>query len=236
MFKPVKSTTIFEAILDQIKNLLVTKQLKVGQKMPSELELSESLGISRSSLREALGILRILGIIEPKTGEGTVIRQASPENLKKIMSLVAVSRGINMEDLFEIRTMVEMYAVRSAAARRTDQDLASMRRFLSQLDNEFANQEMEIESDYQFHRSIVEASKNSMLMMLTELISGLLEEQITTTRRRFSNTDVLKNFQRQHWAIYRFIEQRHTKEAEAAMLEHLNYAQQEMNLRPFYIE
>jgi GntR family transcriptional regulator, transcriptional repressor for pyruvate dehydrogenase complex len=237
MFKPVKSTTIFEAILDQIRNLLVTKQLTVGQKMPSEIELAESLSISRSSLREALGILRMLGMIEAKTGEGTVIRQASPENLKKVMSLVAVSRGIATEDLFEMRTMLEIYSVRSASVRRTEQDLESMRHWLAQMDNESANQEREVESDYQFHRSIVEASKNSMLIMQTELISGLLEEQIRSTRIKFANSgEILAVFQKQHWDIYRAIEKRKMKEAEAAMLEHMTYAQQEMHLRPAFIE
>ncbi|BCJ85697.1 FadR/GntR family transcriptional regulator [Effusibacillus dendaii] len=236
MFKAIRHKKIFEEILDQIKELLITKKLKVGQKIPPELELSESWGISRSSVREALRVLDVLGIIEAKTGEGTIIKQADPENLKNIMSLVALSRGIDTIELFEVRTVIEMYSVRLAALNRTDHDLSVLKRYLIKLDDLYVNQEMEIESDFYFHRWIVEASKNKILVMLMEMISGLLEEQIRETRSLLSaSNETLKRFQNQHWEIFQAIEQKQPVRAEKAVLDHLNYAQHELGLQPKFV-
>jgi GntR family transcriptional repressor for pyruvate dehydrogenase complex len=236
MFKAVRQKKIFEVILDQIKELLITKQLKVGQKMPTEMELSETLGISRSSLREALRILDVLGIIEAKAGEGTLIKPTEPENLRNIMSLVALSRGIDPVELYEVRTVIEMYAARMAAMRRTDEDLHALKFHLSKLDNQFENQALEIESDFYFHRTIVNASKNNVLVMLIEMISGLLEEQIRETRSQFaSSKTTLEHFQSQHWEVYQAIVDQQPERAEEAMLEHLIYAQKELGIRVDYV-
>lgn len=236
MFKVIKQKKIFEVILDQFKDLLMTKKLKIGQRIPTEMELSETWGISRTSLREALKVLNVLGIIEAKAGEGTIIKQADPENLKNIMSLVALSRGIDTVELYEVRTVIEMYSVRLAAMRRTDEDLAALKQHLAKMEHDYVNKELEIESDFYFHRSIVEASKNKILIMLMEMISGLLEEQIRETRSKLaSSVGTLKQFQKQHWDIFRAIEQQLPERAESAMLEHMNYAQQELGFHPRYV-
>lgn len=233
MFKTVKNKKIFEVILDQIKELLLKKELVVGQKIPSEIELSESLGISRSSLREALRILDVLGIIEARAGEGTIVKQADPENLKNIMSLVALSRGIDTVELFEVRTVIEMYAARLAALHRSERDLAEIRHHLRRMDDKSLNDEEGIASDYYFHSAIVQASNNKILIMVMELIAGLLEEQIRTTRKRLA-AGILKRFQQQHWEIYSAIEGGKPEQAEAAVMEHMNYAQQELGFQPRY--
>jgi GntR family transcriptional repressor for pyruvate dehydrogenase complex len=232
MFKTVKNKKIFEEILDQIKELMVTKQLIVGQKMPSEIELSGSLGISRSSLREALRVLDVLGIIEAKAGEGTVIKQADPESLKNIMSLIAVSKGLDTVELFEVRTFLEVESASLAALRRTDSDLELIKTNLIQMDGPQLNKEREAFLDFLFHQSIVKASKNRMLVMLMELISGLLEEQIRTTRNQVAaSAKVIKHFQNQHWAIYQSIENQDRDGAKKNMFEHFSYAQLELGLQ-----
>jgi GntR family transcriptional repressor for pyruvate dehydrogenase complex len=231
MFKTIKNKKIFEEVLDQIKELLITKQLKLGQKIPNEIELSESMGISRSSLREAFKVLSVLGILEGKAGEGTIIKQANPENLKSIMSLVAVSKGLDTLELFEVRTMLEVESASLAAKRRTDSDLREIEDILIQMDSQYANQEAETYFDFLFHQSIVKASKNKMLGMLMEVISDLLGEQIRTTRRQLAtSSEVLKRFQDQHWAIYRSIADNNPDEAKSLMLGHFNYAQIELGL------
>jgi GntR family transcriptional repressor for pyruvate dehydrogenase complex len=231
MFKAVKNKKLFEVILDQIKDLLVTDNLKVGQKIPSEIELSQSLGVSRSSLREALKILSVLGMLESKTGEGTIIRKAEPENLKSLMSLVAVSRGLDTVELFEIRMILEMHSASLAANRRNQEDLNTIKKYLTQMDSEHVNQETEAASDYSFHIAIVETSKNSILVMLMELISGLLGEQIKETRKKLSSSSkFMEKIQNQHWKIYEAIKEENPEKSHEAMLEHLTYAQQELGI------
>lgn len=233
MFKTIKKKKKFEEVLDQMKTLLLNKKLKVGQKLPNELELSESMGISRSSLREALKILSMIGIIESKSGEGTIIKRADPENLQSIMSLVAVSRGLDTNELFEVRVILEMASARYAAIRRTDEDLKVINNILQELDKNYNtdNQEENSNFDFQFHRSIVSATKNKMLMLLTEVISDLLGEQIRTTRTIFSTSPtVLTRFQNEHWEIFQAIKEQNPEKASQLMASHLELSRSEFKI------
>lgn len=231
MFKTIGKKKKFEEVLDQIRHLLITKKLKVGQKLPNEIELSESMGISRSSLREAFTILSMLGIIEGKSGEGTIIKQANPENLKGIMSLVAVSRGLDTNELLEVRVTLEMAAAGYAAKRRTEQNLREINNILIEMDHHYVNQdeEAEVHSDFLFHQAIVKASQNRMLVMLIEVISDLLGEQIRATRNELATSrEVLKRFQEEHWAIYEAIKEQDSVRANQLMSSHLERAQAEL--------
>jgi GntR family transcriptional repressor for pyruvate dehydrogenase complex len=234
MFSVINKKKKFEEVLDQIKKLLITKKLKIGQKLPNEIELSESMGISRSSLREAFKVLSVLGIIEGKSGEGTIIKQANPENLKNIMSLVAISKGLNTNELFEVRTILETAAVKFTAERRTEVGLQQMKNILLEMDNlqnQDGDEEEQANFDFLFHQSIVSASQNRMLLTLVEVISDLLGEQIKTTRSELATSpDILKRFQEEHWAIYRSIEKKDGEEAQRIMSAHLTCAQADLGL------
>lgn len=232
MFSVINKKKKFEEVLDQIKKLLITKKLKIGQKLPNEIELSESMGISRSSLREAFKVLSVLGIIEGKSGEGTVIKQANPENLKNIMSLVAISKGLNTDELFEVRIILEKAAARYTAARRTDEDLLHIENILIEMDQlPYEDQEKQAYFDFLFHQSIVMASQNKMLLMLVEVISDLLGEQIKHTRSELAASPaILKRFQEEHWAIYRAIANKSIEEAENKMEAHLTRAQADLGV------
>lgn len=232
MFSVINKKKKFEEVLDQIKKLLITKKLKIGQKLPNEIELSESMGISRSSLREAFKVLSVLGIIEGKSGEGTIIKQANPENLKNIMSLVAISKGLNTNELFEVRTILETAAVKFTAERRTEEGLQKMKNILLEMDNlPYEDEEEQANFDFLFHQSIVSASQNRMLLILVEVISDLLGEQIKTTRSELATSpEILKRFQEEHWAIYRAIVKKDCEEAQRIMSAHLTCAQADVGL------
>lgn len=226
MFQTVRHKKVFEEILDQIKEMLINDQLSVGQRIPPEIRLAETLGVSRSSLREALRILDVLGIIEAKTGEGTVIRRADPENLKNLMTLVAVSGGIDTVDLYEARCAIEVEAAGLAASRRNDDDLEEINKILKKMDV-ISNDEMSAQSDYLFHRAIVKASQNEVLKMLMSFIADLLGEQIRDTRQQLPE-EILSHFQAQHQKIFEGIRNRDSEAAARAMREHLTYAQEKM--------
>lgn len=234
MFKEVKKKKKFEVVLDQIKHLLQTNQLKTGQKLPGEIELSERLGISRSSLREAYTILSILGIIEARTGEGTIIKQAEPENLKSIMSLVAVSNNMSMEDLFEARIILEKSATELAAVNRTEDDINTINELLKEADRAYIEGDRIAQTNYDFlfHRAITESSKNQVLVMLNAITSDLLNEQIQTTRRMLSTSpDVLERFQNEHWSIFEAIKSQDANLAVKLVDEHLRNSKLEMGLK-----
>lgn len=233
MFKEVKKKNKFEEVLDQIKELLLRKQLKIGQKLPNEIELSEKLGISRASLREAYTVLRTLGIIEGRSGEGTVIKKAQPENLSSIMSLVAVSNEMKMDDLFDTRIILERAVSRLAAVNRTEEDLLEIHHILSQATESYDNKDKEKQAnfDFLFHKSLVSSTKNKVLVMLVEIISGLLNEQIEATRSKLSTSpEVLERFHHEHYSIYEAIKEKNADKAEQLMEEHLRNSQIELGI------
>lgn len=228
MFRELKKRNRFEEIIEQIKNLLMSKKLKVGQKLPGEIELSESLGVSRSSLREALKVLNILGIIESKAGEGTVIQQAQPENLKEIMSLIALSGGLDMDELFEARKVFETATIEIVAERRTELELQCIENILEEMDKNYEESSAEEQStyDYLFHKSLLEASDNKLLVIIIGVISDLLREQIRVTRSGLATSpEVLRRFQAEHWEIYYAIKDKDPLKASELMEAHLSNAQ-----------
>lgn len=228
MFQSVRQKKVFEEILDQIKEMLASGELVVGQKIPPETQLAEMLNVSRSSLREALRVLNVLGIIEAKTGEGTVIRHADPENLKNLLTFVAVSQGINTVELYEARRAIEVEAAGLAAVRRNEENLEKMYQALIEMDK--SNNADSSLFDYAFHREIVNSTRNSTLIMLISFISGLMGEQITDTRRQFSPyPEIMGKLQEQHWEIYKGIMDKNPEWAREKMHEHLLLAQKLLN-------
>ncbi|MCM3566948.1 FadR/GntR family transcriptional regulator [Neobacillus mesonae] len=227
----MKNKKICEEILEQMKELLVSGHLTVGQRIPSEIELSETLGVSRSSLREALRVLDVLGIIEAKTGDGTFIKEAKMENIGNIMTLVALSKELETSDLYEVRIILESYAASLAAERRSNEDLAIAKKYLLKADNGSTGEEGSL-LDHLFHSSVIKASKNNVLVMLMDMISGLLSEQIKSTRTLFSSSaELMELIQKQHWEIYDAIEQQKPLEAQKKVFDHLNNAKIIINLK-----
>ena len=106
------------------------------------------------------------------------------------MSLVAISKGLDTQELFEVRITLETAAASFAAERRSDTDLQNIKSILIKMDEYFVNQdeEAEIQFDFLFHQSIVKASQNRMLLLLIEVISDLLGEQIRTTRSELATS------------------------------------------------
>jgi GntR family transcriptional repressor for pyruvate dehydrogenase complex len=233
MFKKIRKKKKFEEVLDQFRHLLMSNTLVKGQRLPNEIDLSKSMGISRSSLRESLKILSLLGIIDGRPGEGTTIKEAEPENLKSIISLVLVSKEINTQELFEVRVILESSATGYAAKRRTEADLKRLHSILTNLDQSYkdGNEKMATTYDMLFHQAIVLASQNKVLIMLEEMISDLLEEQIIMTRTVLSSAPaILDRFQNEHWGIYTAIEQMDHAEAEILMKSHLENSQTEVKV------
>ncbi len=77
IFKPIKTKKIYEEVVDQLKMMLTAGELKPGDKLPSERDMAESLGVSRASVREALTTLEAIGILEIKPGEGTFVKHTN---------------------------------------------------------------------------------------------------------------------------------------------------------------
>ena len=107
MLSPVKNLKIYELVMEQIKDLVKKGQLMSGDKLPSERELCEKLEVSRSSVREALKALQMLGLIESKHGEGNFIKENFEDSLLEPLSIVFLLLGSKNEEVLELRRVIE---------------------------------------------------------------------------------------------------------------------------------
>lgn len=160
-----------QAIL-KIKQMILSGQLKPGDRLPPEKELSESLGLSRSSLREAVKALEIIHVLDVRRGDGTYVTSLKPDVLLGAMSFVAdIHQDSSVLELFAVRRILEPAAAAMAAARATPADVARLRELLSQVGAGTAVDNL-VAHDVVFHRSVNELSGNAYLTSLLDSLSG----------------------------------------------------------------
>lgn len=132
LFRPAKQNRIFEDVVEQIQEAILSGQLRDGDKLPPERELREMLQTSRSTIREALRVLEQKGLIEIRlgTGGGAVVKAVSSETITESLALLIASRSISIKHLYEFRERVEGDVAALATERCTPEHIAHLRRLL----------------------------------------------------------------------------------------------------------
>ena len=138
LFRPAKQNRIFEDVVEQIQEAILSGQLKAGDRLPPERELRETLQTSRSTIREALRVLEQKGLIEIRlgTGGGAMVKAVSSETITESLALLIASRSISIEHLYEFRERVEGDVAALATERCTAEHIASLRQLLKEAHTE----------------------------------------------------------------------------------------------------
>ncbi|WP_347862589.1 GntR family transcriptional regulator [Salimicrobium sp. PL1-032A] len=126
--EPVK-TKVYEGVLHKLKEFIDENGVEPGDKLPSERELSEQLKVGRSSIREALRALELLGLIETRRGEGTFLKEYEDFHMVELLSTFILNRSKTPEELSTAMNMVEKEVV-TIAMKRTDKELESLKNLL----------------------------------------------------------------------------------------------------------
>jgi GntR family transcriptional repressor for pyruvate dehydrogenase complex len=160
-----------EAIL-KIKAMILSGELGPGDRLPPEKELSEALGLSRSSLREAVKALAIIRVLDVRRGDGTYVTSLSPSLLLDAMSFVVdIHRDDSVLELFEVRRILEPAAVVLATPRLDAADIAHLRALMAQVDATTSADDL-VANDMVFHRYIAERAGNAYLTGLLDTLSS----------------------------------------------------------------
>lgn len=154
---------VYQEILLEINNLIKEDGLKPGDRLPSERELAERLRVGRSSVREALRALELLGLITTRRGEGTFIQSYRQNKLIDIIGFFILKDFKTRRDLVEMRKILEIDAVRLACSRATEKHYSEMERIIILAEEKIDKGEIPAEEDYLFHRAICRSSRNSVL-------------------------------------------------------------------------
>lgn len=160
-----------EAIV-KIKDMLLSGELRPGDRLPPEKELSERLGLSRNSLREAVKALELIRVLDVRRGDGTYVTSLEPRLLLEAVSFVVdLHQDHTVLDLFEVRRLLEPAAAAMATAKAGPDDLAQLAEMLDEVGPDTSVENL-VAHDLKFHGLISELSGNSYLSTLLESLSG----------------------------------------------------------------
>lgn len=217
----------YEEIKDQLQQMIMDGKLKVGDKLPSTKEMSESFGVGRSTTREALSALKAMGLIEIRQGGGCRVIRNSPSDitLPELDSL-RMNREILLE-LLEARQSLEVSNASVAALKRTNEDLTEFKLLIVQMERS-VGQDVEGErTDLLFHLTLAKATHNSIMLRLFESIANQLETAIREVRRveLYANQQVAQRLYMEHSAIYEAVLKQDSELAGLRMKQHLQHVE-----------
>ncbi|CEP68510.1 Transcription regulator HTH, GntR [Moorella glycerini] len=227
--RPIRPKKIYEEIVQQIKDLIGEGNLKPGDRLPSERELSERLAVSRASVREALSALAAMGVIDIRPGEGTFVRNIRNGAIVEPLAMALLLDRQAAMELLEARQALEGEAAHLAARRAGPEDLEKMAEILKEMERDLRKGTLGEEADLRFHLAIAEAARNSVLARLMHTVSYTMRQALRTSRQRlYTTTGNLELLFEQHQRIYEAIKAHNPRAARRAICEHLRFVEREL--------
>lgn len=174
-FETVRRNKVYEEVARQIERLIL-KKLQPGDKLPSERELAETLGVSRSSIRDAIRSLELMGMVEPRQGAGTIVLEVSAESLINPLANALKRKEELVGELLDFRKMLEPPLAARAAANATPEEIEEMEDILDRQQKKLSQGENAIAEDSEFHYTIALASGNSVVLKVLDTLMDLLRD------------------------------------------------------------
>lgn len=211
----VERAPLYEVILDRLRDYARDAGLRRGAQLPSERDLAEQLGTSRASVKQALVVLEVQGLVETRHGGGTFLLQ---DELSAESVTTLVDRRARLPYVMEARAGLECQLAELAAQRRSETDLELMEESLRHMAADVAGTGNGAEGDRMFHKAIADAGRNPLLArFLAEIATEINETRVESLRQPGRPAQSL----RQHQAIVDAIRLQDPRRARQAMLRHL---------------
>ena len=184
-FKNIKHESVVDEIIEVFKQKLISGDLKPGQKLPSESELVEQLGVGRSALREAIKMLSALGVVDVRRGDGTyIVEEVSSESLNELVFQIILEAGINLE-LLGLRKLLQIGYCRLCAEKASAGDIKIIEKAANNFENLVYRDDRNIEqltqADLNFHYSIIDATKNLLVIRICRAVEEMFFGSIRNT-------------------------------------------------------
>ena len=231
--QPNGNGRFYEYVIDNIRQMIASGELKAGQKLPSERELAEKFNVSRVPIREALKILEYMGVLDSSPGDGTYVKNTSAQNLVTKLNFSFTATADTIRDLVELRIVLETFAAYHAAQRRTDEDIAEIRQLLQDMRAAKKNNDGSPEAvqklraySHGFHRGIVKAAHNVVLSNVYEYLYELLDisRQFTISTSGISYSSIVA-----HEALFAKVIEGDAEGARQCMEEHMEDVRYNLN-------
>ncbi len=230
VYKLVRTSRLYEQIVQQIEQSIVKGALKPGDQLPAERDLALRFGVSRTAVREAVKALREKGLVEAYSGRGTFITDGTTQAVRQSLDLmVKIGQVEGSTQLAEVRAILEPGIAALAATRIQESELATMREAVAVMDRAEQDPDAYIEADLDFHLALAEGAGNPIILSLLDSIVGMLREQ---RLRIFRVPGGPQRGQIHHKQILDAIERHDAQDARKAMTAHLEQVREDSQSPP----
>jgi GntR family transcriptional regulator, transcriptional repressor for pyruvate dehydrogenase complex len=182
-YQPLERRKVYEQIAEQLLGQIGSGRLRPGDVLPPERELTESFGVGRSSIREALRMLESQGVISAVNGGALVVAEAANPLNSSLRLLFTLDARTGIHDLFELRRILDCEAAALAAERRTDEHLEEMDATIEEMDASLGSSGRAddfIEADLRFHLAVAEATGNRLLLHSMQAVRDVVRRALMT--------------------------------------------------------
>ncbi len=219
--KPIRPKRISDQVFEQLHDLIMRSEFKPGEKIMTERELAQAFNVSRTSVRDAINKLVVMGMLEQRQGQGTFVRQPGAETHAFITRIMA-SQKAGLQDLLEVRVGIECHAAALAALRATPEDIVKLETCLALIEAQARDGRLRPHADARFHMAMAEATHNPLQIYLMKqfqdfLVYGIQENLITLNKAAID----LETVVRQHARILAAIRQQDVEGAYQATKAHI---------------
>jgi GntR family transcriptional repressor for pyruvate dehydrogenase complex len=215
--EPIRRSPLYEEVAQRLRAFIDVQQLKPGDRLLSERDLAQRLGVSRTSVRQALTALRVAGLVEIRHGDGVYLLEP-PDRVVPTLARELLESHAQLPAIMEVRVALETQTARLAARRRTDAEVRELRGVLEVMAAAIAGGEDGAEADEAFHGAIARASRNALLVDLMRQLAEPIDE---TRRASLSRPGRPARSLEAHRAILAAIERGDEDAAASAMVDHL---------------
>ncbi|GAV43289.1 HTH-type transcriptional regulator LutR [Streptomyces acidiscabies] len=213
--RPMMKQRLYEQVLDRLRQYVVDGGLAAGDRLPPERDLAQRLGVSRASVKQAIVVLEVQGLVEARHGGGTYLVRDSLD-VEPVDRMV--ERRRRLPDVLEAREALETKLAELAAERRTEEDLDAMRAALAHMAEEIESGAPGIEGDRLFHSAVTAAAHSALLAEFMRSIAEQIAESRTESLRQPGRPS---RSWAQHQAIFDAIAERNARKAATAMRTHV---------------
>ncbi len=229
MFDSVKSDKIPQHIIDQIRSAIFDGRLRPGDKLPSERELAEKFKVSKATLREALRSLEVLGFLQMRKGisGGAFVTEVDMVKARDSFTNFLLFKNLSLEDLSEVRLLLEPYIAAKATPAITEEDLQRLEKLIKDSEHAMKNHlsMASRQDEIEFHRIIASITGNPILMFILDFVESLLidTKEILSPGKEFSGKVL-----RAHRRIYNAFLERNVKKVHEEMVRHIREVEKDL--------
>jgi len=213
-------------VAEIISEKIIAGEWRPNSFLPTEAELCQQMGVSRTVIREAIKVLENSGLVRIDRGFGTVVLEAHHDSVSRPLKILLRRKASELKHLIEVRKIIEVAIAGLAAQRRSPENLQGMERALKVMRENPGDSIGYVDADLEFHAEIARATKNPTLLMILEPLGELLRQSRIAS---FSGLRISRIRTQQHEAIFECIRRGDPQAAQAAMNEHLSDTEKDLS-------